>query len=69
MTIDPPAPDADPADVAEQHLAATPTDDQEDAVDELPLEADEADVAEQRMPASGWNDDLDGDPDEDIDRS
>jgi hypothetical protein len=57
MTIDPPAPDADPADVAEQHLAATSTDDQEDAVDELPLEADEADVAEQRAEVPAAPDD------------
>ena len=64
MTNDPGLPQADPADVAEQHEdVVPPTDDEELGVepDEPPLETNEADVAEQRIEVPVIEDDLDED--------
>jgi len=61
MTTDPQSPNADPADVAEQHQDVLPQTDDEDAPDvepdEVPMEADAADVAEQRTEVPSWADD------------
>ncbi|MCW2739305.1 hypothetical protein [Nocardioides sp.] len=62
MNTDPGSPEADPADVAEQHEDVEPSPDDEELdvePDEPPWEADEADVAEQRMEVPGLEDDLD----------
>ena len=64
MTTDPGLPEADPADVAEQHEDVEPPPDDEELdlePDEPPLEANEADVAEQRIEVPGIEDELEED--------